>query len=271
SVTDDHGCTVIVSGNITEPAVLAASASEGSILCNGGTTTVTITATGGTAPYTNDGAHTVSAGAYSFTVTDAHGCTVIVRGNITEPAVLAASASEGSILCNGGTTTVTITATGGTAPYTNDGAHTVSAGAYSFIVTDNNGCSVTVSGNISEPAQLAASASEGSILCNGGTTTVTITATGGTDPYTGAGAQTVSAGAYSFVVTDANGCSVTVAGNISEPTQLTASAVDGSILCHGETTTVTISSEDRSVGYKCTDECTVTAGYYNYRLSYANW
>ena len=107
---------------------------EGAILCNGGTTTVTITATGGTAPYTNDGEHIVSAGAYSFTVTDSKGCEVIVSGTISEPTLLEASAIEGEILCNGGTTTVTITATGGTAPYANDGEHIVSAGAYSFTV-----------------------------------------------------------------------------------------------------------------------------------------
>src|SRR5678809_1634536 len=135
-----------------------------------------ITATGGTQPYTNDGPHTVSAGPYSFVVSDHNGCTYTVTGNISEPSALSASAVDGSIACNGGTTTVNITATGGTQPYTNDGPHTVSAGPYSFVVSDHNGCTYTVTGNISQPSALSASAVDGSIACNGGTTTVNITA-----------------------------------------------------------------------------------------------
>ncbi|MBL7905357.1 MAG: hypothetical protein JNL22_10085, partial [Bacteroidales bacterium] len=157
SVTDASGCPP-VTGTVTvgEPTDLTATKVEGTILCNGGSTTVTITANGGTAPYTGDGIHTVSAGAYSFTVTDANGCAVVVSGTISEPTLLTATKVEGSILCNGGSTTVTITANGGTAPYAGDGIHTVSAGPYSFTVTDANGCTVVVSGTISEPALLTA-------------------------------------------------------------------------------------------------------------------
>src|SRR6185295_893570 len=111
------------SGTITQPSALNASATQGSILCNGGTTTINITATGGTAPYTNTGVQTVSAGPYSFMVTDANGCTAIVSGSIAEPTQLTASATEGTIAC-GGTTTINIVATGGTAPYTNTGVQT---------------------------------------------------------------------------------------------------------------------------------------------------
>src|SRR5204862_6180528 len=114
-------------------------------------------------PYTGAGPHTVSAGAYTSTVTDAKGCTAQARGNISEPAALTASKTEGTISCHGGTTTVTITASGGTAPYTGDGAHTVSAGAYSFAVADAKVCTTPVSGDITEPLALTASATEGTI------------------------------------------------------------------------------------------------------------
>src|SRR4029077_4739246 len=174
---------------------------------HGGTTTVNITASGGTAPYTGDGAQTVSAGPYNFTVTDAHGCSTVVSGNISQPDTLTASKTEGTIACHGGTTTVNITASVGTARYVGDGAQTVSAGPYSFTVTDAHGCSTVVSGNISQPDTLTASKTEGNNASHGGTTTVTITASGGTAPYPGDGAQTVSAGSYSFTVTDAHGCS----------------------------------------------------------------
>src|SRR5439155_17756960 len=117
------------------------------------------------APYTGTGTFTRSAGTYSYTVTDANSCTAVVSGDITEPLALTASAAEGTISCHGGTTTVTITASGGTAPYTNDGAHTVSAGHYSFTVTDAKGCTTPVSGDITEPLALTASATEGTISC----------------------------------------------------------------------------------------------------------
>src|SRR5204862_641 len=194
--------------------------------CFGGTTTVNITASGGTAPYTGDGAHAgVSAGPFSFTVTDAKGCTTEVSGNISQPPALSASETHNPIGCFGGITTVNITASGGTAPYTGDGAHTnVPAGPFSFTVTDAKGCSTVVSGNISQPAELSAGETHDPIGCFGGTTTVNITASGGTAPYTGDGAHTnVSAGPFSFTVTDHNGCVTHVTGNISQPPALSAS------------------------------------------------
>jgi hypothetical protein len=270
TVTDANGCTVTVSGNISEPAILTASAREGLILCNGGTTTVTITANGGTAPYTNDGAHTVSAGPYSFMVTDANGCTVLVSGTISEPTLLKGKAIEGSISCNGGTTSVAVSATGGTAPYTGTGSFTIHAGDYSYTVTDANGCTVVVSGSISEPTLLTATAAAGTIACNGGTTTVNITADGGTAPYSGDGAHTVSAGAYSFTVTDAKGCEVVVSGNISEPSILKATATPGSISCNGGTTSVIVSATGGTAPYTGTGNFTVHAGDYSYTVTDAN-
>src|SRR5437762_11766022 len=78
----------------------------------------------------------ISADIYSYTVTDAHSCSDITTGNITEPAAVVASSTHGAIACNGGTTTVTVSASGGTAPYTGTGTFTVSAGSYSYTVRD---------------------------------------------------------------------------------------------------------------------------------------
>src|SRR5207253_10925444 len=124
-----------------------------------GPATVATTAAGGAPAYSGDGARSgVSAGPFSFTVTDANGCSTVVSGTISQPAALSASESHDPILCHGGTTTVNITASGGTPPYSGDGAHMgVSAGPFSFAVTDAHGCSTVVSGNISEPAVLVAS------------------------------------------------------------------------------------------------------------------
>src|SRR5205814_8578029 len=84
---------------LTQPTQLTASSSAGTIACNGGTTTVSVTASGGTPPYSGDGNHTVSAGSYSFTVTDAHGCTATTTGTVTQQTTLTASSSAGTIDC----------------------------------------------------------------------------------------------------------------------------------------------------------------------------
>src|SRR5213079_1624824 len=88
TVTDANGCTSIASGTITQPAAaLAASSTAPAIACFGGSSTVTVSATGGTAPYSGTGAFAnQAAGPYSFTVTDANGCTSIASGTITQPA-----------------------------------------------------------------------------------------------------------------------------------------------------------------------------------------
>src|SRR5204862_40435 len=136
-------------------------------------------------------------GTYSFTVTDANSCSATTSGTITEPSAVTAGSSHTAILCNGGSSTVTVTAGGGTPPYTGAGDHTVSAGTYSFTVTDANSCSATTSGTITEPSAVTAGSSHTAILCNGGNSTVTVSATGGTAPYTGAGSLSHAAGTYS--------------------------------------------------------------------------
>ena len=75
---------------------------------------MTVSATGGTPPYQGTGTFSVPAGTYSYTVTDANSCTQTTTGNITQPTALVPSSSNTAILCNGGNSIVTVSATGGT-------------------------------------------------------------------------------------------------------------------------------------------------------------
>ncbi|MDG1331402.1 MAG: hypothetical protein P8P74_03685, partial [Crocinitomicaceae bacterium] len=218
---DMNGCesvpqTITIGG----PTQLTSSSSSTAILCNGGTSTVTVTGSGGTSPYSGTGTYTVNSGPYSYTVTDANGCTSITSGTVGEPTQLVPSASSTAIDCNGGTSTISVSATGGTAPYSGTGNFTVGVGTYSYTVTDANNCSEVVSITVAEPTTLVASATATEILCNGGTTNVTVTATGGTAPYSGNIVYTESAGTYTYTVTDANGCTSDATITVTEPTQL---------------------------------------------------
>ncbi len=255
---------------VGQPTALVASASPSAILCNGGTSSVVVSGTGGTAPYTGTGTFTASAGAYSYTVTDANGCTNIVSGTIAQPTALVAAASSTPILCNGGTSTVTVSATGGTAPYTGTGTFTASAGAYSYTVTDANGCTSITTGTIAQPTALIAAASSTPILCNGGTSTVTVSATGGTAPYSGTGSFTASAGAYSYTVTDANGCTNVVMGTIAQPAPIVVSATFAPITVFGGTTTVNVSATGGTAPYTGTGAFVRADGAFSFTVTDAN-
>src|SRR5205823_2196282 len=136
------------------------SSSNTAILCHGGNSTVTVSATGGTAPYQGTGTVSHAAGTYSYTVTDAKSCTSTTTGTITEPSTaLSASSSNTAILCYGGSSTVTVSASGGTAPYQGTGTVSRSAGTYSYTVTDVNSCTATTTGNITQPSAVTADSS----------------------------------------------------------------------------------------------------------------
>ena len=221
TVTDANGCTTAASATVVVAVCnLAVSATSGAIACNGGTTTLTATATGGAGAvqYSINGTtfqagntFTVPAGTYTVTAREVNNtaCTATSTAVvIAQPAALIAASTSTAILCNAGNSTVTVSATGGTAPYTGTGTFTRTAGAYTYTVTDANGCTSTSTGTITQPTALAVTATFAPITVFNGTTTVNVAATGGTAPYTGTGAFVRSAGTFTFTVTDANGCTV---------------------------------------------------------------
>ena len=152
TIRDANQCTI--TKNITIGAfvpTLASTALAPGILCGGGTTTITVTATGGTPPYTGTGTFVRPAGTHTFTVTDAAGVTTTSVVTLTDPPALIVTANATPINCVGGSSTVTISATGGTPPYTGTGSFTRVAGTHAFDVLDTNGCKITVTAQISEP------------------------------------------------------------------------------------------------------------------------
>jgi hypothetical protein len=228
-------CSGSASATVTASVTnLLASATAGTISCFGGTTTVIVSATGGTAPYTGTGSFTANAGSYSYTVTDANGCTSIVTGTITQPTQLVASSTAGTIACFGRTTAVTVSATGGTAPYTGTGSFTVNAGSYIYTVTDANGCTATTSRTVTQPAQL--------------TRATTLTrCTAYTWPVTG---QTyATSGIYTGTTTNTAGCTVNETLNLTiDNLAFTAQPVSPT-LCRAAMATTTVSVRATNVSF----------------------
>ncbi len=269
TVTDANGCISFTTVTITEPPLLTAViSSTTNILCNGQNTgSLTVTAGGGTPGYTYlwapaggnaTTANALSAGIYTVTVTDANGCTASAIGAITQPTALTANISATvNITCFGlNNGSLAVTAAGGTPAYTyawtpSGGtaaiASGLSAGIYTIVVTDANGCSVTANGTITQPTAVTAVISNtGNISCFGKNNgTLTVTPGGGTPAYAyswapiggnAATATNLSAGTYTVTVTDANGCSATTTGTITSPTLLTVTATGPGIICPGATT-----------------------------------
>ncbi len=277
-VTDANGCTATTNatvGNVAGPTVTASSTPVSTVGGSDGTATANVT--GGTGPFTyswnsvpvqtTQTATGLTAGTYTVTVTDANGCIATASTTVTAPTCsLAATAAAGPIACFGGSTTLTVTATGGngTLEYSiNGGAFqpsntfTVTAGTYTATVREvaNPSCSATATAvTVTEPTAITATATAGTISCFGQTTTLTVTATGGTGAleyslnggaYQAGNTFTVNAAGspYTVTVRDANLCTATTnTVTVSQPTAITASASAGTINCNGETTTLTVTA-----------------------------
>ncbi len=151
-------------------------------------------------------------------------CTITLTPSITH------------VTCYNGTNgAVTVTASGGTAPYLYQLAE-AGAGAWSSIntftglagltypvsVKDNTGCIKTIYVAINQPAAFAVTYTATDITCSAGSNgNISINTTGGTSPYsyawtkngsayaTTANLTNLSPGNYGLIVTDANGCTTT--------------------------------------------------------------
>ncbi|MFC5284084.1 Ig-like domain-containing protein, partial [Pedobacter alpinus] len=273
TVKDENNCIKTFPINITEPALLTLSGANTPILCNGETSTVTLTANGGTGnlQFSLDGTTflanntfaNLTAGNYTFTVKDENNCIKTFPINITEPALLTLSTNNTAIKCKGETSTVTLTSTGGTANYqyskdgttfqSNNTFANLTAGDYTFTVKDANDCITTKTLTIAEPDKITLATSNTAIKCFGETSTVTLTSTGGTGIYQyskdgvnfqiGNTFTNLPAGVYTFTVKDANDCFMSKTLTITEPTQLTLATNNTAIKCKGETSTVSLTSK----------------------------
>ncbi|MBL0051111.1 MAG: T9SS type A sorting domain-containing protein [Bacteroidetes bacterium] len=156
-VTDAAGCSKNGTYTVTQSSSTVLTLTGTNVLCYGASNgTAVATAVGGS-PFTylwSNGKTTkqigsLSAGIYAVTVTNNSGCTYTASINITSPSTsLTCQASSTSSQGGSCTGTLTVSSTGGTAPYTylwSNGATTwnvtgVCAGPYIVTVTDANGC-----------------------------------------------------------------------------------------------------------------------------------
>ncbi len=206
---------------------------------------------------TNATASNLSAGSYTVTVTDANGCPATANSTIVQPTPIRDSiVSSVPPTCGKSNGSITIGAKNGTPGYsylwnstpqqTNATATALPSGTYTCIVTDNNGCKDSASFTLVNPSGPRDSiVSTSSISCNGGANgSIVLGVNRGTTPYsflwnnsTSATTQNIGglkAGAYSVLVTDANGCTTTASATIVQPSLIRDSLVDTiNVSCFG--------------------------------------
>ena len=251
TISDFNGCSVEVSTDLTEPAVLDLSnVTLEHPVCNGDSNGfITVSPMGGTSGYeyswsNGETTQTISGlneGEYMLTVTDSEGCIITNTYTLTdqfELVISTSSTAESSPGAADGSATVDVIS-GGSAPYlyewsTGDltaTANNLTSGSYNVTVMDANGCSAEGIALISSgDCALSAEVDTLPVTCNGmANGSAMITVDNATEPisYIWSDGSTLGdrsdlgADTYSLIVLDAAGCSDTVMNIIiTEPEAL---------------------------------------------------
>lgn len=275
----DSACVTTKTFNLNQgPPINSSLVSKTDALCFGAASgTITQTGNNGVGPYTyqwNNGqtgatANNLIAGTYSVTVTDAIGCTGSATYSIGEPTVLNASiTSTIDVSCQGNDGQATVAANGGTGPYTylwnsgstNGNGTGLTLGTFTVTVTDANGCTKVVNGNLSSiPSVTATANGSNPTICIGQSATLSIAAGGGKSPYaylwssgsTGASATVspVTTTAYTVTVTDANNCTASYSYNVIVNPPITSSTSGTSTVCSGDPVTLGVNASGGNGNY----------------------
>lgn len=197
----------------------------------------------------------LAGGIYTITVTNAAPCGITIDVEVPEPDELSLNDIVlQEVSCNNATDGVGVVQVfGGTAPFsyvwssgsTDSTATNLGAGMYTVDVTDANGCTASTTLELTNPDALELFPTSTVVSCNGDSTgTASIVIAGGVEPYsiqwdanafnqTGVTADSLPAGTYTVVVTDANNCTETATVTVDEnsPIELTFSTEGAS--CDG--------------------------------------
>lgn len=245
TITDNNGCKDTLSIDLTVPEPIEIVGEEKDLTCNASNGpadgTIDLTVTGGTAPYSYewdspDGAFYddddgpsqsgLTAGDFLVTVTDAIGCQATATFKLNEPPLIQMLVNAVNPECNAlsgaASGSLTMQVTGGT-PFTTGDGYTfawttdngsglvsdavnqsgLSAGSYTLVVTDMNGCTNSDTYMLVEPDPIVITGSQEDLTCNSGTDAPTGSIT--IDDVTGGVGTTADDYIYEWSTTDGSG------------------------------------------------------------------
>ncbi len=254
-VSDGLGCSSTQQISLTQPTALSVNSIVSPITCFGGNNgSLTLSSTGGTAPYqynwavnlgTTNSISNLSAGIYSCQITDVNNCVLNQSFQISNPMpIISTILNVSNVDCFGNSTgSATISASGGTGNLsylwtptasTSSSISNVTAGVFTCVISDVNGCQQLTNVTIAQPSVLGSSiTAQNPVSCFGGTNgSALVTGIGGVAPYsyiwspvggTSNLASNLSAGTYTCQVKDLNGCITNQAVQISSPSAISVS------------------------------------------------
>ncbi len=228
-----------------------------------------VIATGGILPYTytwspsgntTAAATGLTAGVYTITVSDKAGCTKVIQDTMPgAPPFKATTDTVKNISCFGAHNgRIALLVSGGTKAYTynwspvvsnNSMASGLSAGTYSITIHDSNGCAISDTITLTQPAALVMALDSAVNPSCYGTDNgrIVILTSGGTKSYTytwsppvssGASAGGLSGGKYMVTVTDSNGCTTKDSATLIQPARLVPVINGKTALCYGQADTL---------------------------------
>jgi len=210
--------------------------------------------------------NTLVAGIYTISITDNNGCIKTETTSLIEPSAITPSLTTltfiggVNIRCKGDSSGVVFnTVAGGTPGYVFNWAgpsgfsansqsiNNIIAGTYTVNITDTNLCVGTATINLTEPTTpLTGTISINNINCHGDSTGfINLNVTGGTPGYIywwrGPGLYTSSsqnitglfAGPYDVVITDTNGCQISIDTIVSQPSKILVTFTSTNPVCKG--------------------------------------
>jgi len=250
---DDNGCNMIINECVNEPTELSMDLvtsvatcgnnnADLSIVAANGTPTYDYSINGGTSFQASNNFVGLAPGDYDIVLQDDNLCQIDSTITIlADPEPQIDNVSFTNPLCFGGNEgTLTVTSSGGVGVhmYAINGSPAfqvsnnftgLTDGSYIVFLQDGNGCITSSMVDLTEPEQIVILSTPQDLLCFEDLSgEISLSATGGTIPFEfsidndvtsqGVGEfNGLSAGAYDIVVTDANGCQMTMIENITEP------------------------------------------------------
>ena len=189
---------------------------------------------------------------YSLTATDEQGCTGSFTFYLDQPNAILLQTISDSVSCNGfGDGSVGVTVLQSDFPVVsvvwNNGFQgqqntNLSAGNYTVIVEDANGCKSTASAVIGAPTPLQIQLDSTELECFGATDgNISADVSGGTQPYTyqwsnggsGNNIDQLGAGTYGLTITDKNGCILSESQTLQQPPPIEVTTVNMDPSCYG--------------------------------------
>ena len=232
TITDSEGCSISSNIYVGQATSIQANVSRVNNGCHFGSDgELSLSPSGGTPPYSyqwSNGGTTatisgLAAGPYAYTITDANGCSKTGGVSVLANSPIISSVTVRDVDCHGDAEgSAFVTPSGGVGPYTyqwSNGETTqniggLTAGPYSYTVTDSQGCTGEGSFSVQEPAPVWTTFTQQYACGDEDNGSAEVFANGGTPPYTyqwSNGATTaaidnLAPGMYFYTVTDSNGC-----------------------------------------------------------------